>query len=206
MKDIGKIVLGNLIITTAYAFILVPNNIINGGVTGMALILSKLTGLDVAILSNGITVLLLLFSLIAVGKAFFFKTVLSSVLYMGLFSVFHTTGFSIPLHPAFAAVLSGVLVGFAYYCCIDANSSTAGFDVIAIAVNRKLPRCNIAVTMRYISIGILLIGCFSNGWEAVLYGVLFTLAQTTILKLLLAYRAKLQCQKAAVTATVSKEG
>ena len=203
MKDIGKILLGNLLISAAYAFITVPNNIINGGVTGLAQILSKLFGLDVAYMSNGITILLLLFSLFALGKAFFLKTILSSILYMGLFSALHMSGFAILLHPAIAAVLAGALVGFAYFCCIDANSSTAGFDVVAIAIHRKYPSRNIAVTMRYISIAILLIGCFSNGVEAVLYGILFTLVQTYVLNVLLAYRSKWHCRK--VAASVSNE-
>lgn len=39
IKNLGIIALGNLLLTSAYAFLTVPNNIINGGVTSTSLLL-----------------------------------------------------------------------------------------------------------------------------------------------------------------------
>lgn len=39
IKSLGIIALGNLLLTSAYAFLTVPNNIINGGVTSTSLLL-----------------------------------------------------------------------------------------------------------------------------------------------------------------------
>lgn len=41
IKDILKIIIGNIILTTAYAFVTVPNKIVNGGVTSCSLIISN---------------------------------------------------------------------------------------------------------------------------------------------------------------------
>lgn len=79
-----------------------PNGVINGGVTSLSLILSTVTGADIAWFSNGITSALMLLGLLAIGRAFFLKSLLSSLLYMGLFTAFRLTGFHIPMLLCFA--------------------------------------------------------------------------------------------------------
>ena len=54
-----RIFLGNILLTGAYAFITVPKIILNGGVTSFSLVLQEWTGMDVAILVDILSVLLL---------------------------------------------------------------------------------------------------------------------------------------------------
>ena len=49
MISILKIVVGNLLITFSYAFITVPNGIVNGGVTSFSMILSSVTDLGISL-------------------------------------------------------------------------------------------------------------------------------------------------------------
>ena len=42
-----KIIAGNLLMAMAYSFITVPNNIVNGGVTSLAMICAELSGRDI---------------------------------------------------------------------------------------------------------------------------------------------------------------
>lgn len=184
-----KILCGNIILTATYAFLTVPNGIINGGVTSFSLSLATLTGLDISVFSNGITLALIISSAFLISAEFCAKSVLSSVLYMGLFTAFHLTGFSIVVHPPIAAVLAGALVGVSYFLCIDADSSTAGFDVVAIAVNRHFPKTNVAINLRIISVLVLLVGAGVLGVLAVLYGLVFTLVETAVLKVLMGVSA-----------------
>lgn len=88
MKDIIKIILGNIILTFAYALITVPNHIINGGVTSFSLIISQLINTDVTVIANIFTIILLLLSFIFLGKEFVLKSLLSSVCYMFFFELF----------------------------------------------------------------------------------------------------------------------
>lgn len=182
-----KIVAGNILLTSAYAFITVPNGIINGGVTSCSLILSRVFGLDVSVFSDGITVALMAFSLLAIGGEFFAKSLLSSILYMGFFTAFHLTGFSVMLPLPVAAVVAGVLVGVSYFLCIDADSSTAGFDIVAIAVHRRFPSTNVAVNLRIIGIFVLVAGAGVLGIASVAWGIVFTLIETGTLKVLMAW-------------------
>lgn len=62
MKRIISIILGNILITGTYAFITVPNEIINGGITSFSMILEKLSRIDISIFVNLTTILLLLYA------------------------------------------------------------------------------------------------------------------------------------------------
>lgn len=81
-KRIVKIIVGNLLITSAYAFITVPNEIVNGGVTSFSMILSNMTDVNITIYTNTITVILLLLYGLFLGKQFFSGSIFSCIAYM----------------------------------------------------------------------------------------------------------------------------
>lgn len=60
IKRCLKIILGNFLITGAYAFITVPNEIVNGGVTSFSMILGNLISIDLTYLVDFFTILLLI--------------------------------------------------------------------------------------------------------------------------------------------------
>lgn len=193
MKEVLRIVAGNICITSAYAFITVPYHIVNGGVTSFSMILHNFIDLDISFFTNAITVILLILCYIKLGKEFLFNSLLSSISYMIFFSIFHTLNISCPLPLPFAVIVASIMVGIGYFLCISSNSSTVGFDVLAIILHKKHPSFQIALTMRYINIVIVMLGLASYGWKAVLIGIIFTFLQTQSLKLLLdRYEKKIQ--------------
>lgn len=193
MKEVLRIVAGNICITSAYAFITVPYHIVNGGVTSFSMILHNFIDLDISFFTNAITVILLILCYIKLGKEFLFNSLLSSISYMIFFSIFHTLNISCPLPLPLAVIVASIMVGIGYFLCISSNSSTVGFDVLAIILHKKHPSFQIALTMRYINIVIVMLGLASYGWKAVLIGIIFTFLQTQSLKLLLdRYEKKIQ--------------
>ena len=176
MKRIISIILGNVLITGTYAFITVPNEIINGGITSFSLILVNL-----------ITILLLLLCLCFLGKEFFMGSILSCACYLVLFTLFHSFGVSLDLPLPVCAVIAGTLVGAGYYLCINARSTAISFDIIALILNQKNPKVNIAFTMGIINILVLLTGSAVFGLLSVLYGIGFTAIQSLTLNLLQKY-------------------
>ena len=95
-----SIILGNLLITGAYAFITVPNKIVNGGVTSFSMILEEVTSINLTYLVDFITILLLLLCYIFLGKTFFTGTVFSCICYLVFFSILHSTGLALIVPPA----------------------------------------------------------------------------------------------------------
>lgn len=181
MKRIISIVLGNVLITGTYAFITVPNEIINGGITSFSMILEKLSHIDISIFVNLITILLLLLCLIFLGKEFFMGSVLSCGCYLLLFTFFHSLGIGLHLPLPVCVVIAGPLVGLGYYLCINAKSTAISFDIVALILNKKNPKVNIAFTMGLINILVLLTGFAVFGLLSVLYGIGFTAIQSLTL-------------------------
>ena len=99
IKSLFIIVLGNLLLTSAYAFLTVPNNIINGGVTSTSLLLSYYFHIDIGYIVTILIVLLLIFGRVTLGKEFFYRSLFSSVCYMVFFNLFHLIGISFTFPP-----------------------------------------------------------------------------------------------------------
>lgn len=188
VKRYIKIITGNLLITGAYAFITVPNKIVNGGVTSFSMILEQITSINLTYLVNFITLLLMLCCYLFLGKIFFHGTVFSCICYLVFFSFFHGTGLAIHLSPVLCMILAGVIVGTGYYFCISAESTAVGFDVIALILNKKNPKINIALCMYLINMCVLLFGLFTYGIISVLTGIGFTALQSLTLNYLLKNR------------------
>lgn len=185
MKDIIKIILGNILISIAYAFITVPNEIVNGGVTSFSLILGNITSVDIRIIVNVVTILLLGVCLLCLGKEYFLKSILSSVCYIGFFNLFYSFSIIIEFNKVILMIIAAVTVALGYYLCLDAKSTTVGFDILAVVLNKKNNKINIAIAMRYINLFVILLGLLNYGVEAIILGVAFTLIQTQSLKYLL---------------------
>lgn len=181
MKDVVKIILGNIFITVSYAYLIVPYKIINGGVTSSALILHAVTGFNVAMLANIVTLLLLLLCLVFLGKENFLKSILSSCCYMVFFNFFYFHKISINLNIIIVVLIASVLLAIGYYLCLAANASTVGFDVLALILHRKNEKMKIALTIRCINLFILFIGLTVYGFASIISGIAFTIIYSCIL-------------------------
>lgn len=185
-----RIFLGNVLLTGAYAFITVPKVILNGGVTSFSLVLEAWTGIDVAILVDILSVLLIIISYIFLGKNYFVGALFSSICYMGLFNVFHWTRWVLPFPeflgtPILATPVAAVLVAAGYYFCIASEATAVSFDTIALILNKHNARFEIASTMMVINIVVLLTGAATYSISAVICGLVFTFLQAQFLKLFL---------------------
>lgn len=184
-KNVMKIVLGNILMGFAYAKWMKPNGIINGGVTSMAMIVEKVTSIPIVYLTSGITLLLLVFCWLFLGKANFFKSIVSSICYNIFFALFYYIDINFQVNIGIDFLLASIFIAIGYYCCISANASTVGMDVIALAINKRHPEFNIARGIRYINFMVLALGFFTYGIKSVVIGVLFSLVNSYMLDVLL---------------------
>ena len=139
IKDTLFEIIGSVLIAAAVYNFAVPAEFPMSGFSGLALIIYRLTGMPIGIMTIllNIPVALLCFKLI--GKNFFFKS-LRCMLISSLF-----TDYLAPLFPLYdgnrilAAICTGVLGGIGYGIIYLRNSSTGGSDFIIMAVKSKLP-------------------------------------------------------------------
>ncbi|MFJ7940570.1 YitT family protein [Peribacillus sp. NPDC096622] len=198
MKDLLKIIAGNISMTFAYAYLIVPNEIINGGVTSSALLLNALWGYNIAMLANFVTGLLLIICLVFLGKEYFFKSIVSSLSYMVFFNFFYSLNVNFDMNIVLVIFISSILIAIGYYLCITANASTVGFDVIALILHHKNEKIDIAVTIRIINLIVLVLGLLVYGYASIVKGIAFTLFFSYLLKKMLDRK-----QKAVKSATES---
>ncbi len=183
--DLSRIVAGNLLITAAYAYITVPNRIVNGGVTSLALVVQGLTGWDVGILATLTTLALLGVCLVFLGMEYFMKSLFSSLCYLLFFNGFLAVPPDRTMNMYPGVVVAAVMVGIGYYLCISARSSAVGFDILALVLKRRNDRIDVAVAMRYINLAVLASGFLRYGAISIALGAVFILIQSSVLKFLL---------------------
>lgn len=198
MKDLLKIIAGNISMTFAYAYLIVPNEIINGGVTSSALLLNALSGYNIAMLANLVSGLLLINCLVFLGKEYFFKSSVSSLSYMVFFNFFYSLNIQFDMNIVLVIFISSILIAIGYYLCITANASTVGFDVIALILHHKNEKIDIAATIRIINLIVLILGLLVYGYASIVKGIAFTLIFSYLLKKMLDRK-----QKAVTSATES---
>ncbi|MEE3951966.1 YitT family protein [Peribacillus frigoritolerans] len=190
MKDLLKIIAGNISMTFAYAYLIVPNEIINGGVTSSALLLNALLDYNIAMLANLVTGLLLIICLVFLGKEYFFKSIVSSLSYMVFFNFFYSLHIPFDMNIVLVIFISSILIAIGYYLCITANASTVGFDVLALILHHKNEKIDIAATIRIINLIVLILGLLVYGYASIVKGIAFTLLFSYLLKKMLDRKQK----------------
>lgn len=180
-----KIIIGNICMGFAYAKWMKPNKIINGGVTSVSMIIEKVSGIPIIYLTNSITALLLLLCFLFLGKGNFVRSFISSICYNLFFSLFYLAPFTASINLPLDFLFASVLIAIGYYCCISADASTVGMDVIALILHKKDEKINIAKTIRAVNFIVLGFGLLTYGWFSVLIGILFSFINAHILNTLL---------------------
>ena len=157
MKNFLFIILGNLIFALGIATFVIPNGLIMGGSTGLALSVQHFLGIDITITVAIINIVTFLAGLFILGKKFAATTLISTFIFPFFLNYFkdieklkHITSDTL-LSAIFAALLVGTGVGIV----LRVGASTGGLDIPAIILNKKrgIP---IAIILYTIDISILL--------------------------------------------------
>ena len=147
--DFVVITLGVILFVMAWQCFLLPNNMIDGGLTGASALLSMVSGISVDIWYFGINVLLLVLAWIILGRGFGIKTIYAILLSTALFRVLGSEGMSWlwsvegnALHvkePILVPVIGGLLEAVGLAMIIMRGGSTGGTDILALIVNKFWP-------------------------------------------------------------------
>ena len=135
--------LGLFIASLIYNSILVPNNIVIGGVSGLAIIVKEITGLSTTLFIDIANAVLIIISFIFLGKKKTLKQLLGCISYPLMVTL--TTPLGKLINTAFAPklivlVFASVIYGFANGIIYRAGYSTGGFDIITEILSVKLKK------------------------------------------------------------------
>ncbi|NLV21661.1 MAG: YitT family protein [Syntrophomonadaceae bacterium] len=135
-RDILGILLGSFVLALSVQLILVPVHMLTGGVTGIAIILKFLTGVDIWLWYIGLNIPIFIAGYKFISKRFALYSLigmLSLTFFLGT-----ATGLQIDLgldNLLLAAVLGGVISGLGIGITLRSKGSTGGLDIIAVIIN-----------------------------------------------------------------------
>jgi uncharacterized membrane-anchored protein YitT (DUF2179 family) len=134
------ITFGVLLITISLEYFFFPNDIAAGGVSGLAIVINKLTGISVGLLMILFNIILFVIAFIFIGGGFGAKSIYATFALSGLLWVFDT--FIIP-KPFTENYILVVVVGSAIQALglaivFNQNASTGGTSIIAKILNKYL--------------------------------------------------------------------
>lgn len=128
--------IGTIVAAYALEAFLIPNTILDGGVTGISFIVSKLTNIPLSILVLLINIPFVYIGFRNLGKGFLLRTVYT----MGLFSLYLNLFHNVtPLTEQIllATVFGGVLLGVGVGLIIHFGGCVDGTESVAIVISKK---------------------------------------------------------------------
>ena len=153
---------------------LVPKTIAPGGLSGLSVVISKLTGFPVSNILFTISTPLLLFSVKILGKKDAIKTFIGmAILTLSLKVTEPLSTISLTDNTLLAAISGSILVGLSLGILFRIDASTGGTDLIALMLNRIIPSIPVSKCLSMIDgTVVVLAGVVNMNFETGLYSAI----------------------------------
>lgn len=149
---------------------LVPNNILDGGIVGISIILSHLTGVKLGVFIFLLNIPFFYIGYKQIGKTF----ALSTLLGIAVLSVTTILLHDVPVFTEdllLATVFGGIVLGTGVGIVIRYGGSLDGTEIMAILANKKLP-FSVGEIIMFINVFIFGTAGFVFGWDRAMYSIL----------------------------------
>ena len=176
-KDVVMIIFGGALLAFSVAYFVIPNNILSGGVAGIAVIVNQLWGIDATIMINIFMVICFIMGYIFLGKEFAMKTVLGSASYTVTYDIMSQFPLKIEVSPLLACIFGGAIAGAGIGLVFAHNGSTGGVDIPQLIIS-KLTGINLATVVFIIDGLAAVAGFLVFGVEEVMLGMIYIYASS----------------------------
>lgn len=169
--------IGNIALSIGVAWFILPNEILSGGLPGIAIALKPFISITPETLITIGTVSLFFVGVLILGKKFAMKTLLSTFCYPLLLSVFtYVANTYFPLDTFkmdiyLATIYGGVFMGIGIGCVFRSGASTGGMDIPPLIINKytHIPLPTLVLIVDALTV---LFGAYVYGFQAALTGIL----------------------------------
>ncbi len=176
-KDVIMIIFGGALLAFSVAYFVIPNNILSGGVAGIAVIVNQLWGIDATIMINIFMAVCFIMGYIFLGREFAMKTVLGSVSYTVTYDIMSQFPLKIEVSPLLACIFGGAIAGAGIGLVFAHNGSTGGVDIPQLIIS-KLTGINLATVVFIIDGLAAIAGFLVFGVEEVMLGMIYIYASS----------------------------
>ena len=151
-----------------------PYTIAPGGLSGLSVVISKLTGLSVSAIMLGIGIPLLLFSIKILGKKDAIKTFVGMIWLSFIIKRTEPLAFVQATQDILLSAISGaILLGIGLGIVFSVDGSTGGTDLIALMLNRVFPNMSVSKCLTMIDgMVVLSAGIANQNLETGLYSAI----------------------------------
>ncbi|SOC11492.1 uncharacterized membrane-anchored protein YitT [Ureibacillus xyleni] len=142
VKIISKtilIILGGFIAAYGLEAVLIPNNVSDGGVTGLSIVGSQLFGLPLGILIAILNIPFIWLGYKQIGKSFAIYSVLGIASLAVGTSLMHHIPTIIHGDTLLVTVVGGIIIGFGMGLALRNGGALDGIDMLAVLLSKKLP-------------------------------------------------------------------
>ena len=137
MMSFIMIVLGALLASFSVACILLPNDAIDYGTAGIAIIISKLTGYNLSLCVLVVFLPFLVGGLFMLGKRFFIRAAVGSVVYMIGLEYFERMPFELNIEHFLAVAFGGAILGAGLSLILRFGGCIDGSEILANVIVSK---------------------------------------------------------------------
>ena len=181
------IVLGSAIYALGFHCFLLPNSIVSGGVTGVAMIINAFTDWPI-----GLMIILINVPLFAIGwRHFGLDFLLSSLAGMAISSafvdLFAMLNFPTATNdPMLASIIGGVIKGAGLGMIYFVGATTGGVDIIAKMVRQQKPHLNFGTIVMIIDVAIIVVYALAlHKTESAMYSLIAMFVVSKVIDLAL---------------------
>lgn len=183
LRDLAKrgfaLTAGALLAATGLELFLVPNNVMDGGIIGISIIMAHLTSWPLGLLVLVLNLPFLYFGYKQIGRTFVLST---------FYAVTALAAFVTLLHPVRAVtgdlllvtVFGGIVLGVGVGTILRFGGSLDGTEMVAVVLDRRIP-FSVGEIIMFFNIFILGSGGFVFGWDRAMYSLIaYFIAYRTI--------------------------
>ncbi len=172
VKEYAVITIGIAISALGIGLFLAPHGIVSGGVSGVAIIINKLTGFPVGVAVLLMNIPLFISGILFLGKSFGVKTLYGTFLFSLLLDA-TATNVIFTENLLMSAIFGGGLLGIGFGFIFLSGATSGGTDILATLLNRIIPAIDMGKWFFIIDIVIISVSTlFFKNTELVLSGVI----------------------------------
>ncbi len=174
--ELSLLILGVFIVSVTYNTLIIPNDIVVGGTTGIGIIFNKLFGWNIKLFVLISGIILLFISFIFLGYKKTGRTIIGTLLYPLMLAI------TLPLSEYLAPylkfddfiviiILSGTFLGLGFGLIYKARFTTGGIDVVMQLINKylKVPE---GKASKIANMAVVLVALPVNGIKSVVYSAI----------------------------------
>lgn len=132
--------IGIVLMVVGFYYFIIPADLVTGGVTGIGLVINKLTKIEISYIVFTFNILLLFIGLFMLGKKTFYKSIFGSLLFPFVLFLFEQFGPALDTEGDYviAVTFGGVLLGLGFGLVIKYGGTSGGTDIPIKILNKKL--------------------------------------------------------------------